>query len=65
MEQQQADVVITVEWLSDLTREKIGPAGFALCGAASKFAMERLTLAQFVGHQHALVSYRGASESAP
>ncbi|MXP55369.1 LysR family transcriptional regulator [Pantoea sp. Seng] len=66
MEQQQADVVITVgnEVSRDLTREKIGPAGFRTVWSCQQIALERLTLAQFVGHQHALVSYRGASESA-
>lgn len=67
MEQQQADVVITVgnETSRDLTREKILRAGFSTLWHPQQIALHApLTTAQFVGYQHALVSYRGVSESA-
>ncbi|ORM63586.1 LysR family transcriptional regulator [Pantoea rodasii] len=66
MEQQQADVVIAVgnEASRDLTREKLGPAGFRTLWSRQHIALDTLTPAQFVRYQHVLVSYRGASESA-
>lgn len=66
MEQQQADVVVTVgdEVSRDLTREKIARAGFRTLWSAQQIAVKKLTLGEFVRHDHALVSYRGASESA-
>lgn len=66
MEQQQADVVVTVgnEVSRDLTREKIARAGFRTLWSQQQIAVKTLTLAHFVRHDHALVSYRGASESA-
>ncbi len=66
MEQQQADVVVTVgnEVSRDLTREKIARAGFRTLWSPQQIAVKTLTLAHFVRYDHALVSYRGASESA-
>lgn len=66
MEQQQADVVVTVgnEVSRDLTREKIARAGFRTLWSQQQIAVKTLTLAHFVRYDHALVSYRGASESA-
>lgn len=66
MEQQQADVVVTVgdEVSQDLTREKVVRAGFRTLWSPQQIAVNKLTLAQFVRFDHALVSYRGASESA-
>ena len=66
MEQQQADVVVTVgdEASRDLAREKVARAGFQTVWSQQQIAVKKLTLAQFVRYDHALVSYRGASESA-
>lgn len=66
MEQQQADVVVTVgnAVSRDLTREKIARAGFLTLWSRQQIAIETLTLTQFLHYDHALVSYRGASESA-
>jgi DNA-binding transcriptional LysR family regulator len=67
MEQQQADVVITVgnETSRDLTREKILRAGFSTVWHRDQIQLDApLTLQQFVSYEHALVSYRGVSESA-
>lgn len=67
MEQQQADVVITVgnETSRDLTREKILRAGFSTVWHRDQIQLGApLTLQQFVSYEHALVSYRGVSESA-
>jgi DNA-binding transcriptional LysR family regulator len=67
MEQQQADMVITVgnETSRDLTREKILRAGFSTLWHRQQIALDApLTLKQFVSYDHALVSYRGVSESA-
>ncbi len=67
MEQQQADVAIAVgnETSRDLTREKILRAGFSTLWDRQQISLNApLTLEQFVRYQHALVSYRGVSESA-
>lgn len=67
MEQQQADVVMTVgnETSRDLTREKILRAGFSTVWHRGQIQFDApLTLQQFVSYDHALVSYRGVSESA-
>ncbi|SFK36525.1 DNA-binding transcriptional regulator, LysR family [Candidatus Pantoea symbiotica] len=67
MEQQQADVVMTVgnETSRDLTREKILRAGFSTVWHRDQIQLgSPLTLQQFVSYEHALVSYRGVSESA-
>ncbi|MGK3134716.1 LysR family transcriptional regulator [Pantoea trifolii] len=67
MEQQHADVVITVgnETSRDLTREKILRAGFSTVWHRDQIQLDApLTLQQFVHYDHALVSYRGVSESA-
>lgn len=67
MEQQQADAVVTVgeETSRDLTREHIARAGFRTVWHRGQIDLAPpLTLAQFVQYQHALVSYRGVSESA-
>lgn len=67
MEKQQADVVVTVgnPTSRDLLREEIARAGFSTLWDSQQIpASSALTLAEFVRHDHVLVSYRGANESA-
>lgn len=67
MEQQQADLAVTVgnETSRDLTRENIACAGFSSLWDYRQIPCNGpLTLDTFLRYEHVLVSYRGASESA-
>ncbi|AEX54787.1 transcriptional regulator (plasmid) [Rahnella aquatilis CIP 78.65 = ATCC 33071] len=67
LEQNKVDLSITVgqETSRDLRREKLTSAGFKTLWDPGQIDITKpLTVAQFVHHEHLLISYRGASQSA-